>query len=289
MRGPATAETANGTDQVNRMDEATLDRSARSNPVGRHVMTRVAGAAAGLLRARGRSWIRRLGALAVLAAASGVAVAGIPSSCGTLATHYGPYDYRTDRNKLGIVESYHFGSEVEALVPSKQHPVGGQLSYTLHAFPNHHRALNALARFGYQQQSEQPYRLPYTITCFFERAIEFRPDDPVVRMLFASYLGRTKRPELAAQQLDMVRKQEHDNPLTVYNLGLLYAEIGRYDQALVQAHLAMQQGDPRVDLKNLLVAKGQWSDPPALPASAPDAAASEPAAAASAPESAASR
>jgi tetratricopeptide (TPR) repeat protein len=217
------------------------------------------------------------------------APAAIPTSCGTLATHYGPYDYRTDRNKLGIVESYHFGPEVEALVPSKQHPVGGQLSYTLHAFPNHHRALNALARFGYQQQSEQPYRLPYTITCFFERAIEFRPDDPVVRMLFASYLGRTKRPELAAQQLDMVRKQEHDNPLTVYNLGLLYAEIGRYDQALVQAHLAMQQGDPRVDLKNLLVAKGQWSDPPALPASAPDAAASEPAAAASAPESAASR
>ena len=54
------------------------------------------------------------------------------SACGDLKTHYGPFDYRTDRDKLEIVEGAHFTPEVEALIRGKSSArLGQDLAYTL--------------------------------------------------------------------------------------------------------------------------------------------------------------
>lgn len=194
--------------------------------------------------------------------------------CGSLSTHYGPFDYRTDRNKLRIVEDYHFMPAVESLIPSKAYSLGGSFDYTLKAFPNHHRALAALSRYGLQQKTEKPERTSFTISCFFERAIAFKHDDMIVRMLYASYLGKINRAADAEQQLEVVAKQEALSPITLYNLGLIYFELARYDRSLEFAHKAMASGMPRTDLMEQLKGKGQWKDPAvdaAPPASAADA------------------
>ena len=219
--------------------------------------------------------------LRVLVLASVVALmpalaSALPQECGSLRTHFGPYDYTTDRSKLGIVESNHFTPEIENLVRGVTGSLGGELNYTLRAFPNHHRALVAITKYGQRLKSAQPGQLAYTISCFFERAIEFRPKDVITRMLYASYLAKAGRMADAETQLDTVRAQDADNPFTQYNLGLLYLEIGRHDRALAQAHKAMAMGMPRTELKDQLVAKGLWQEPAAAPVadstSAPEAA-----------------
>lgn len=179
--------------------------------------------------------------------------------CGSLSTHYGPYDYRSDRNKLGIVESRHFTPQIEALIRGETSRIEDELDYTLRAFPNHHRALVAMVRLGEKRKTNQPKDL--TIDCYFERALRFRSDDAVVRMLYADYLARTRHNDWAAKQLDYVRDTTQDNPLTHYNLGLLYFQIGRFSDAVRQAHRAMALGMERQDLMQKLKAKNQWTDP----------------------------
>lgn len=183
-------------------------------------------------------------------------------ACGSLTTHYGPYDYRTDRNKLPIVEKHHFSPAVENLIQDPNWtPVGGHLAYTLNAFPNHHRALASVVRYGERTRTAQPRYLEYSVDCYFERALRFRPDDTVVRLLFADYLARTKRTSEAIPHIDYARAAATDNPLTQYNVGLLYVEVERYDDALRQAHLAMAQGVTLDGLKKKLEEKGRWVAP----------------------------
>lgn len=203
------------------------------------------------------------------------------NECGTLETHYGPFDYRTDRKALPIVEKHHFTEAIELLIPDHNGPnVPGHLAYTLHAFPNHHRALYAIIRYGEKMKSRTPPNLENSIDCYFERALRFRSDDTVARLIFADYLIRTNRLTEAVTQIDFVRSIAGDNPLTQYNMGLMYFQAGRFDSALAQAHIAMALGIARDDLKKKLVAKGRWVEPPSAPASAPTPAA---AAAASSP------
>lgn len=211
----------------------------------------------------------------------GSAQAALPAECGVLRTHYGPFDYRTDRSKLGVVEQYHFTPKVEALVRGVSGSVESELSYTLHAFPNHHRALVSLSRLQQMRKNDKPGQLPYTVGCFFERAVAFRPDDHVVRMLYATYLGKLGRVPDAEQQLGAIKDEQKNNPLTVYNMGLVALELGKPDLALGYAHQAMALGATRQELKNALQAAGHWKDP--APGTAPaGGAASAPAAAGSA-------
>jgi tetratricopeptide (TPR) repeat protein len=92
-------------------------------------------------------------------------------------------------------------------------------------------------------------------------------------MLFAQYLQKTGRTAEALQQLKFTETLAKDNPLTHYNLGLSYFEVGNFDAALDQAHQAQVLGMQRPGLADLLRQKGKWRDPePAT--SSPEAAAS---------------
>ena len=188
----------------------------------------------------------------------------------------GPFDYRNERGALQMVESNHFIPQIENLVRGKSSTLAAELSFVLHGFPNHHRALATLIRYSERERSPQPADLDYSVDCYFLRAIRFRADDMIVRMLFADHLSRTRRPTEAAAQLEYVKAASPDNPLTQHNIGLLYFQLGRYKDATAQAHLAMAMGLPRTDLRDLLKAKGQWTDAPPAPADSPASAASAP-------------
>lgn len=203
-----------------------------------------------------------------------------PSACGNpFVNGYGPYDYRTaNSDQKHLVESYHFTPNVEALVRGQTGVfVGGDIDYTLRVFPNHHRALIAMMKLGEKLKLPQAPGTPFTVECYFERAIAFRPDDGIARMIYAKYLSSSGRKEDAARQLEIAAAAATDSGFTHYNIGLIYLEMGETDKALAAAQKAQQLGFMRDELKGRLVAAGKWVDPPPPAAAASAPAASAPA------------
>jgi hypothetical protein len=188
-------------------------------------------------------------------------------SCGSLQNHYGPYDFRTDKQKLPIVDGAHFTPAVEALIrgSSSSSGPGADLNYTLAAFPNHHRALISVMNYGEKLKTTQPRDLPLIVECYFVRALRFRPDDTVARMIYATYLAKNKREADANKQLDQVAVAANDNAFTYYNLGLIYFDIKNYDKALEHAHKAYGLGFEAVNLRDQLKKVGKWIEPAPKP------------------------
>ena len=177
-----------------------------------------------------------------------------------------PMDYQGNHRKmLGLVEAYHFRPQVESLVKPMFQYFGADLDYTLHAFPNHHRALVTLMRLGEREKSDKPKGANYTIDCYFRRAVRFRGDDLVVRMIYAQYLNKSGRRPEALTHLNFVSERANDNPLTHYNVGLLYLEVEQFDKALIAAHRAQALGFQREELKSALKQAGKWSEPGEAP------------------------
>lgn len=214
---------------------------------------------------------------AALGLMSSLPAAGQPQgalACGDISNgNNGPFDYRNDRERLSVVERYHFTPKVESLIAGESGDhVGGDISYTLRAYPNHPRALLAMMRWGEKQKSPKPSDVEFTIECYFERALRFRPDDNVVRMIYALFLSRNQRAADAARQVDQVAGTAGDNGFTHYNAGLLYFDLKLYDKALQQAHAAMALSFPPGKLRDQLQSIGKWSDPVAAAGPAASAA-----------------
>jgi hypothetical protein len=218
-------------------------------------------------------------ALALSAAAAQAQPA--PNPCGELGNAIGPFDYRgADKGVLGMVERPHFPPQVEALISGKSGTIGAELDYTLRVFPNHHRALSAVMRYGEKMKSPQPRDLRYSVECYFDRALRFRRDDQIARMLFAQFLMRQKRDADAIGQLAQVAEDAKDNAFTHYNLGLLYFDLQRYDESAKHAQQAYTLGIGRPELRERLQGVGRRLElaEAAVPAAAASGAASEPAA-----------
>jgi len=200
-----------------------------------------------------------------MAASFAVSAQGLDASCGPLQNAFGPFDYRTERgNNLYLVEKAHFTPVVESLIKGNAGYLGGDIDYTLRAFPNHHRALIAAMRYGQKTKLPVPPNMKYSVECYFARALQFRPDDTTVRMLYAGFLYRSSRADEAGKQLERVAFDAKDNGFTQYNIGLVYLEAQQYDKALAQAHRALALGFARPDLKDRLSAVGRWREPAVL-------------------------
>lgn len=185
-----------------------------------------------------------------------------PSSCGPLQSpgQYGPYDYRTDKDKLPIVLKYHFTPEVEALISgSSRKAPGGDIDYTLRAIPNNHRALISMMRLGEKEKTPKPNGSGYTVSCWFERAIQFRPDDSIVRMTYSTYLNKNGRAADATSQLEIATTYAKDSGFTHYNIGLHYFDMKNYEKALIQAHKAIELGFTQTALRDQLQSVGKWT------------------------------
>jgi tetratricopeptide (TPR) repeat protein len=185
--------------------------------------------------------------------------------CGPLKAGYGPYDYRTaSKWQRNLVEGTHFMPSIESLVRGRTEAgtsLGSSIDYTLRAFPNHHRALVSMMRYGERLKTPKPPGAEYTIECYFDRAIRMTPDDNVVRMLYATFLAKQARESDAEAQLKVVAETASESPLTLYNLGLVYFDMKRYDMALEFAHKAKALGMPRTELQTKLQALDKWREP----------------------------
>ncbi len=180
--------------------------------------------------------------------------------CGSLSNGYGPFDFRTDKDKLRIVEAFHFTTSVETLKEGKSGSLGSDLDYTLRAFPNHHRALYAMMRLGERSYAGQPKGAQYPVECYFERAVRFRADDAQVRVLYGFYLIRGKRTDEARTQFAGAEKLEPSDPQVLYNIGLGYAELKDYDKSLEYAHKAYDAGVTFTGLRDKLKQAGRWRE-----------------------------
>ncbi len=205
---------------------------------------------------------------------TGAALAQPVSGCGNLENAFGPFDYRPDkyiyettygshRARVRIVESAHFTIETEMLVSRKTGLVvspGADLSYTLRAFPNHHRALMTLIALGEKEKTDKPKDSLYTVDCWFRRAVRWVPDDNVVRMIYSTYLTKANRLNEAEEQLDVAARQAGDNVFTHHNLGLVYLEMKMYDKALLHAKKTYELGMTIQTLKDQLKLAGKWPE-----------------------------
>ncbi len=200
--------------------------------------------------------------LTVVLSGSSATSQAASSSCGPLENPYGPYDYVTQKDHLRVVEQHHFTPQVEALVTgSSSVHVGEDIDYTLRAYPNHHRALMSVVRLGERQHSSQPVGLSYSVECYFERALRFRPADSLVRMIYARYLFLEHRDQQANDQLEAAAGFAGDDAFAHYNIGLLYLQHENYPLALTHAQKAYALGFPQLALRDQLQLRGQWKEP----------------------------
>lgn len=215
--------------------------------------------------------IRLLSVLSILTTTAPTFAQADNSACGPLGNTFGPFDYRTERGEnLRLVEGAHFLPYIEALVRGKTNVTPGpDIDYTLRAFPNNHRALLAMMRLGEKENTPQPQGSRYSVECWFTRAIQFRPDDTTVRMIYSTYLSKNKRVPEAVAQLEYATTTAKDNPFTHNNIGLVYFDMKIYDKALTQAHRAWALGFVRTELRDQLEKVGKWQEPAAAPTEMP--------------------
>ncbi len=190
------------------------------------------------------------------------AAAAAHATCEDYVRHSPGGDYMNaeDRQGLKIVEQFHFSKDVENLVRGMSSSLGGDIGYTLDHFPNHHRALAAMARLGLRGKTVKPAGARYSVDCYFQRAIRFKPDDATARSVYASYLLAGGKTDAALEQLAEAARLSPEQATIHYNLGLMYVKKKDYTKARAHAKTAYEQGFPLQGLKNKLVAAGQWQD-----------------------------
>lgn len=193
----------------------------------------------------------------------------VDTQCGNpFVNGFGPHDYRVEQGQnRKVVEDYHFTPRVESLVSGTTGSLGGDIDYTLRAFPNHHRALISMMNLGVRMKTPTPPGAQFSVDCYFWRALQFRPDDTIVRTIYAKHLASSGRKPEAIRQLETVVLGTRESAFSQYNAGLVYFEMGEFDRALLQAHRALSLGfDRQGGLRQQLQAAGKWVDaPPAGP------------------------
>jgi tetratricopeptide (TPR) repeat protein len=176
---------------------------------------------------------------------------------------YGPYDY-TQRaalaQNLSIVENFHFTPNVENLRKGENGSIPGDIDYTLSAWPNHHRALNAISRFdldGYKTQKAYPI---VPVECYFQRAIAFSPNDSIPYMLYAIYLHKSGRKDLAMAQYETAEALVPNDPQLQYNFALLLVDMGDFERAKNYADILYSNDFPLPGLKRKLQSSDHWDN-----------------------------
>lgn len=206
--------------------------------------------------------LKTCGVVGLVMASSMAFGEALPFQCGRLDNHYGPFDYRTDKSKLPVVEHRHFTPQIETLQSGMSGTIAADLDYTLRAFPNHHRALLAMVRLGERDRTASPRGARYTVDCYLRRGEVFRADDGVVKMLRGIFMMKQGDNKGAIEKLQEARTLNPNDANLNYNLGLAFFRLNRFDEALEQAHLAYGAGFSLPGLKSMLQKAGKWRDAP---------------------------
>jgi tetratricopeptide (TPR) repeat protein len=196
-------------------------------------------------------------ALCALPFEAGAQELAVVPGCGPLKNAYGPFDYRDPsarKNNLPIVEEFHFTPDVEMLVRGQSGPIIGDLNYTLRAFPNHWRALQAISRYSLQGGHFPETQSIPSAECYFERAIAYVPDDGTVHAIYASYLLKRGDREGARKQYEEALRLEPNSAEINYTAGLFFLELGDLERAKQLAKVAYDAGYPLPGLRNKIAA-----------------------------------
>lgn len=187
------------------------------------------------------------------------AAAGAKPYCGELTNAIGPFDYREPPpDALYMVEMAHYTEEVAAGVKGNTGAIGGDLDYTLRAFPNHVKALTTMAMVAARMKVNQLTSARYPVECYFERAVRFKPDDGMAWGAYGKYLYGVGQEERAMPLLKKAHDMAPDNPSVNYNLGIAYFRAKQYDLAVKHAKAAYQHDFPFDGLRNMLVGARKW-------------------------------
>lgn len=177
---------------------------------------------------------------------------------------FGPYDYRAAPPEyLKRVENFHFNADVETLRKGQSSVnIGEDLEFVLRYFPNHSRALSSLVQLAKRENTNKPRGSHDTVDCWFERASAFVPDDGAVHLLYAIWLVQRGDKPGATRELASAASSGRGDANFVYNLGLVYLDVGDFDSSLAAAHRAYAMGYPLPGLRDRLKRAGKWRPPP---------------------------
>ncbi len=171
----------------------------------------------------------------------------------------GPFDYNDAANafELNTVNRNHFTPSVERLEAGKSSiNVMDDIAFTLRHFPNHHRALNSVARFEIER-GIPPFNDSWlSADCWFQRALQFRPNDGVVWLIYANLRARKDQREEALDAYEQALQLLGDSPEVHYNMGLLYLKMADYEAARAHAEKAYAGQYPLQGLRRKLAEKG---------------------------------
>lgn len=201
-------------------------------------------------------------------AANPRAVVGAGSeNCGSVAFRpgqTGPWDYLNSQWRtpevVELVESFHFTPVVEALVSGQSGYLGGDISYTLVVWPNHHRALMSMVNLSIREKTTKPQGARYSLNCYFDRAKRINPNDGMVDLIHAIYesrLGNSQNALTYAKKAEELLPQSKD---VHYNLGLIYFNLKDYANAREHAKRAYALGHELPGLKQKLQAARAWDE-----------------------------
>jgi len=188
---------------------------------------------------------------------------------------FGPYDYRdpTKDHERYLVDGAHFPAYIEELalygfsshrstIQEAESPamIGGNIDYTLYAFPNHARALHAMGVWQLKERRKEPAAFQELLNstrlrsaeCYFERGIMFVPNDGMVHLAYGAFLHKAGDLKKAATEYQRAVELMPDMPEAHYNLGLLYVDLGNYAEARDEAAIAYGAGYPLQGLRNKL-------------------------------------
>ncbi len=184
---------------------------------------------------------------------------------------FGPYDYTNTNHKsikiggggdtaLTIVERWHFPPNSEHLIKPVAGSFAGDLDYTLRAWPNHHRALLTLTRYQIMMNKGVMKReeLKSPVECYFQRAIHFSPKDAGTYSLYANYLSKIGKTEMAKTWFEKALEVTPESAKIEYAYSLFLIDQKQYDLALEFAQKAYQHGKPPMGLQNKLKKLGVW-------------------------------
>jgi Flp pilus assembly protein TadD len=179
-------------------------------------------------------------------------------SCRSLESLGKVYDYNDDGKeaveKIAIVEANHFNSQVRTLQKGQTNVfLASDIAFVLYAIPNHYEALSAMGRWqilnGYKGEAVQRIE---PADCYYRRAQEFRPTDPVLRIVYGVYLHRAKRWQEAKSEYLRAQELGGESAELFYNMGLLWLDMGDVTQAKDYADMAYSMGYPLPGLRNKL-------------------------------------
>lgn len=172
-----------------------------------------------------------------------------------IQSYYDPID----SHYLDMVTGAHVRKALKRYREGQYQWAWTDILYTLHRVPNHPQSLLMLTNFS--NDKKQNIVSPEEAEQYFRKAIEYTPEEPSTRSLYAYHLYRSEKFDEATEQYEIALKLNPNSAEINYNLGLAYLKLERNEDALSRAREAYRLGHPLPGLKELLIKKGLWETP----------------------------